>query len=186
VISSNPMLFQLFQTKKRHSFKIELCSISGLAGGTCRSKFIGNLNLIYSNPKNNKTKYFEIVLLGEQAEEKNVEIEKYVGSEFKKKVGTGTRVSASQRRNNNLTKLFMQDPSFSDRELRDLVLNMIIAGRDTTSNALSWLTALLAQNPEKQQILCDEVDAAVLRMRYVLCSPPLVSCFFIVEYVVFA
>jgi cytochrome P450 len=74
-------------------------------------------------------------------------------------------VSASQRRNNNLTKLFMQDPSFSDAELRDIVLNMIIAGRDTTSNALSWLTSLLCQNAEAQKKLCDEVDAAVLRIK---------------------
>jgi cytochrome P450 len=73
--------------------------------------------------------------------------------------------SESQRRHNNLTKLFMHDPSFSDQELRDLMLNMVIAGRDTTSNALSWLTALLTQHPEQQRLLCEEIDAAAVRVR---------------------
>lgn len=39
---------------------------------------------------------------------------------------------------------------YEDRFLRDVVLNFIIAGRDTTAQALSWCTYLLTQNPDKE------------------------------------
>ena len=37
-------------------------------------------------------------------------------------------------------------------------MNFIIAGRDTTSNALSWMTYFLTQYPEIQEKLIQEVD----------------------------
>mmetsp|Transcript_86853 Transcript_86853/g.172414 ORF Transcript_86853/g.172414 Transcript_86853/m.172414 type:complete len:575 (+) Transcript_86853:72-1796(+) len=49
--------------------------------------------------------------------------------------------------------LFLQDAQkrgeeLSDDYLRDLVLNFLIAGRDTTAQALSWAIYLLCMNPE--------------------------------------
>jgi len=49
--------------------------------------------------------------------------------------------------------LFLQDAKkrgqeLSDDYLRDLVLNFLIAGRDTTAQALSWAIYLLCMNPE--------------------------------------
>lgn len=49
----------------------------------------------------------------------------------------------------------------SDKQLRDEVMTMFLAGHDTTANALSWTWWLLGQNPEVQQRLRDEVDAAL-------------------------
>jgi cytochrome P450 len=49
----------------------------------------------------------------------------------------------------------------SDQELRDIVLNFMIAGRDTTACALSWTLFELAKCPEAQQKLRAEFDAAV-------------------------
>ena len=36
----------------------------------------------------------------------------------------------------------------SKEYLRDVVLNFVIAGRDTTANALTWLFYELSRNPE--------------------------------------
>jgi len=49
----------------------------------------------------------------------------------------------------------------SDKELRDIVLNFMIAGRDTTACALSWTLFELAKAPAAQAKLRAEFDAAV-------------------------
>lgn len=46
----------------------------------------------------------------------------------------------------------------SDSYLKDVVLNFMIAGRDTTAQTLSWLFYNLAMNPQKQDELLKEVD----------------------------
>ncbi|RKO93429.1 cytochrome P450 [Blyttiomyces helicus] len=63
---------------------------------------------------------------------------------------------------NDLLSMFMRSKTESgnppsDRELADVVLNMIIAGRDTTAQALSWTFYMLAQNPEAEAKLVNEI-----------------------------
>jgi cytochrome P450 len=48
----------------------------------------------------------------------------------------------------------------SDRELRDIVMNFIIAGRDTTACALSWMFYELASQPDVQRRVREEFDEA--------------------------
>lgn len=45
----------------------------------------------------------------------------------------------------------------SDRNLRDVVLNIFIAGRDTTANALSWSLYRLCKHPEVQAMVRQEL-----------------------------
>lgn len=45
-----------------------------------------------------------------------------------------------------------------DRQLRDEVATLFAAGHETTSNALSWTWYLLAQNPEVEEKLREELD----------------------------
>ncbi|CAO3607772.1 unnamed protein product [Cunninghamella blakesleeana] len=45
----------------------------------------------------------------------------------------------------------------NDTELRDVVLNMVIAGRDTTAQALSWTFYLLMQTPRVEEKLLQEI-----------------------------
>ncbi|OZJ06325.1 hypothetical protein BZG36_00702 [Bifiguratus adelaidae] len=45
----------------------------------------------------------------------------------------------------------------SDVMLRDLVMNMLVAGRDTTAEALSWLIYLLADAPKAKEQIRNEV-----------------------------
>jgi cytochrome P450 len=46
----------------------------------------------------------------------------------------------------------------SEKELRDQLMTLFLAGHETTSNALTWTLYLLSQNPEAYQMLRDETD----------------------------
>eukprot|EP00743_Colponemidia_sp_Colp-15_P010025 GILK01011003.1.p1 GENE.GILK01011003.1~~GILK01011003.1.p1 ORF type:complete len:492 (+),score=87.80 GILK01011003.1:68-1543(+) len=50
---------------------------------------------------------------------------------------------------------------FSDRFLRDIVMNFLLAGRDTTSSALTWATYMLATYPHTQTKAQEEVDSCL-------------------------
>ena len=64
------------------------------------------------------------------------------------------------------------DQLLNDRELRDTVLNFIIAGRDTTAQALSWTFYNLMLHPRVESKLMDEIDANI-RDEHELDSPQL-------------
>ena len=51
-----------------------------------------------------------------------------------------------------------KDKSFDRRYLRDMVLNFVIAGRDTTAAASMWMIFELAQNPEVEAKLLEEIQ----------------------------
>jgi len=64
----------------------------------------------------------------------------------------------------DLLQLFMEyrdeeGKALNDRELRDVVLNFIIAGRDTTAQALSWLVHFCLDNPNKVDKLNEESNS---------------------------
>ena len=46
----------------------------------------------------------------------------------------------------------------SDRQLRDEILTIFLAGHETTANALSWTWYLLARHPEAEARLHEELD----------------------------
>jgi cytochrome P450 len=49
----------------------------------------------------------------------------------------------------------------SVREVRDQLVTLFLAGHETTSNALTWTWALLAQNPACERALHEELDAVL-------------------------
>lgn len=49
----------------------------------------------------------------------------------------------------------------SDQQLRDEVMTTLIAGHETSANALAWCWYLLAQNPEAERKLHQEVDTVL-------------------------
>lgn len=51
--------------------------------------------------------------------------------------------------------------AMSDRQLRDEVVTMFLAGHETTANALTWTWFLLGQHPQIQQQLHDEVRGVI-------------------------
>jgi cytochrome P450 len=73
------------------------------------------------------------------------------------------RARGSSGRNLLATLLAQQDATdgLTDRQLRDEVMTLILAGHETTANALAWTFYLLSQNPEAERRLHLEL-AAVL------------------------
>lgn len=51
--------------------------------------------------------------------------------------------------------------AMSDRQLRDEVLNLFLAGHETTANALAWTWYLLAKHPDVEERLLDELREAL-------------------------
>jgi len=49
----------------------------------------------------------------------------------------------------------------TDEQLRDEIVTMAMAGHEATANALSWTWYLLAQNPEKDDLLFAELRAVL-------------------------
>ena len=49
----------------------------------------------------------------------------------------------------------------TDRQLRDEVMTMLLAGHETTSLALSWTYYLLSRHPQVQERIADEVDMVI-------------------------
>lgn len=51
--------------------------------------------------------------------------------------------------------------AMSDRQLRDEIMTIFLAGYETMANALTWTWYLLSQNPEVEQALHAEVDSVL-------------------------
>src|SRR5437016_12800075 len=63
-----------------------------------------------------------------------------------------------------LSSLLVDDDQIrdaSDRQLHDEVMNLLIAGYETTANAMSWTWYLLSQHPEVEDCLHQELDRVV-------------------------
>ncbi len=52
-------------------------------------------------------------------------------------------------------------PSMTDKQLRDEVMTLFLAGHETTANALSWTWYLLAQNPQVEGRLLSELQTVL-------------------------
>ncbi|KAE8686852.1 hypothetical protein F3Y22_tig00111027pilonHSYRG00288 [Hibiscus syriacus] len=79
----------------------------------------------------------------------------------------GTVVTnGGKRQRLDLLTVFMrlkdeQDKPFSDKFLRDICVNFILAGRDTSSVALSWFFWLLEKNPMIEETILAEICGIV-------------------------
>mmetsp|Transcript_10088 Transcript_10088/g.21941 ORF Transcript_10088/g.21941 Transcript_10088/m.21941 type:complete len:577 (-) Transcript_10088:5-1735(-) len=62
------------------------------------------------------------------------------------------------KRRDLLSNFLNSGLEYTDKQLRDVILNFILAGRDTTACALSWLFYELTQNPRVQDKLTEEID----------------------------
>ncbi|KAL6543053.1 hypothetical protein OROHE_010573 [Orobanche hederae] len=71
-----------------------------------------------------------------------------------------------ERRRSDLLTVFMgmkdeEGKAFSDVFLRDICVNFILVGRDTSSVALSWFFCLLSRNPALEERIVEEICGIV-------------------------
>jgi len=67
--------------------------------------------------------------------------------------------SLDQPAGDSFVGLFMKaEPGLDNEFLADLVLNFLIAGRDTTAQAMSWCLFLLMQHPHVEERILQEVE----------------------------
>lgn len=50
------------------------------------------------------------------------------------------------------------DQPMSDVQIRDEIVTMFLAGHETTANTMNWTWVLLAQNPDVERLLHEEID----------------------------
>jgi cytochrome P450 len=75
----------------------------------------------------------------------------------------GRRRSEAQAQHGDLLDMLLsaENPdgsAMSEREIRDNLMSMILAGHETTTGELAWAFQLLAHNPEVQERLVEELD----------------------------
>ena len=60
-------------------------------------------------------------------------------------------------KNENVLSKLMRNGGISNKQIRDEVMTLLLAGHETTSNLLSWTIWLLSQNPEWQVAIYEEL-----------------------------
>ncbi len=68
----------------------------------------------------------------------------------------------------------MRNAEFSDQEIRDESVTFLLAGHETTANALTWLLAFLSRDPKEQERCAHDPDALDRALRETLrLAPPI-------------
>ncbi|KAK4360230.1 hypothetical protein RND71_019182 [Anisodus tanguticus] len=95
----------------------------------------------------------------------------------KKELSLASSEDSKQR--SDLLTVFMglrdeQGRPFSDKFLRDICVNFILAGRDTSSVALSWFFWLLNRNPEVEERILAEISKILNEREDAIKEEPLI------------
>jgi cytochrome P450 len=78
------------------------------------------------------------------------------------KKGTTDKSFSGEDLLSKLIKVQADDGSvMTDKQLRDEIITILIAGHETTSNALTWTYYLLSQNPQIQRRVFEEIDSVL-------------------------
>ncbi|GBC05785.1 hypothetical protein RclHR1_06420008 [Rhizophagus clarus] len=90
-------------------------------------------------------------------------------SDFAYNIVKERRNNKENLKNNDILSMFMNseisdengnERKLTDKELRDIILNLIIAGRDTTAQALSWMMYNIMANPNVEEKLVKEANSS--------------------------
>ena len=67
-------------------------------------------------------------------------------------------MDASAADDENKTDSSQKKTTLTDQQIAGLCLDFMVAGQETTANALAYTTYLLSLNPDEQQRLCEAID----------------------------
>ncbi|KAJ4828092.1 hypothetical protein Tsubulata_018964 [Turnera subulata] len=95
------------------------------------------------------------LVIGEIISSKKEEVSKRLSDEKEMDDGRGIDLLASYIMED--TTVIMGCKSSNDTSLRDAVLSLLVAGRDTTSSALSWFFWLVTTNPHVERKIIEEL-----------------------------
>ncbi|XP_016470477.1 alkane hydroxylase MAH1-like [Nicotiana tabacum] len=91
-------------------------------------------------------------------------LSKYI-SKKREKLKEGENVKESEEGIDLLTFYLKEEENLGvkcdDKYLRDTILNLMIAGRDTTSSALTWFIWLVSTNPQVEKKIRDEINSII-------------------------
>ncbi|KAK8595430.1 hypothetical protein V6N13_016799 [Hibiscus sabdariffa] len=73
--------------------------------------------------------------------------------------------SKDETKDEDLLSRFIRNDDNSPQFLRDIIISFILAGRDTTSSALSWFFWLLSKNPSVERNILNELETIRTRNR---------------------
>lgn len=76
------------------------------------------------------------------------------------------QIMQTRKNNQDLLSRFMVSHNekgelLNNQELRDIILNFIIAGRDTTAQSLSWTFYMILLNPHVEETLLYEINRTI-------------------------
>ncbi|KAL6004728.1 hypothetical protein ACLOJK_005283 [Asimina triloba] len=88
-------------------------------------------------------------------------IDKFVYGVIQKKRGQIAADQGSYRKKEDVLSSCLEESDVTDRYLRDILLSLVIAGRDTTANTLSWFIYMMCKNPSIQEKIAQQVRETV-------------------------
>ncbi|KAF8013128.1 hypothetical protein BT93_I1106 [Corymbia citriodora subsp. variegata] len=101
-------------------------------------------------------------VLKQAVDEIHASIARLIRDRAERIVETGDRNSSGQ--SDLLSRL--ASAGYGEEVIRDMVISFIMAGRDTTSAAMTWLFWMLSRSPEAERELIGEVDGAAGELDY--------------------
>lgn len=78
--------------------------------------------------------------------------------EFARNIINEKKKKNSSTESMDLLSRFLDSGQYDDEFVRDIVISFMIAGRDTTSAALTWYFWLLAKHPESERKVLEEIS----------------------------
>jgi cytochrome P450 len=70
-------------------------------------------------------------------------------------------ITIGENASNSTTDTSSSHSRMSDKQVRDEVMTIFIAGHETTANALTWTFYLLSQNPDIEKTLLGELETVI-------------------------
>ncbi|XP_065857441.1 cytochrome P450 CYP94D108-like [Euphorbia lathyris] len=113
------------------------------------------------------SKFFNI------GEEKSLQKSIKIVHEFADEIIKSRIAKRTENQNDDLdllSRFIQNDDSNSPEFLRDIVISFILAGRDTTSAALTWFFWLLSSNPQVERKILNELESIRARTGKITCD----------------
>lgn len=140
------MLLYLFETQTNHILSNALLPFPFGTLGFCEKIFPRHFSLLYQYTNYTSSNYKDFI-----------EACDFLDKETYKRIQQVRSDPKLKSKKDMLSNFINADPNLDDKGLRDIMLNLIIAGRDTTACTLTWMFYEFGKHPEIQDKLYEEL-----------------------------